>query len=244
MCFFFSDIQVRLFESLTGRIGSGPVHSIYFSSSLLFTENSIPTGRDHSENDEEYRDHAVTASLHRSTHRLPRYLFSRFISVDLPSSEEIEIHLLKDNFCFCFSFMSALILLHQEINSVRGFPAVVICIIFSFAWEFSALVLRNKPDLTILRRCYFFLSIASMASALSILLVALFLESFRRFYRGLNCNKLNMNIFPFQIWFKIWGKNKIKLSGKISLKVSWICIWYWYVMEKRLLFSFSYLIKF
>ncbi|KAJ0092538.1 hypothetical protein Patl1_26736 [Pistacia atlantica] len=59
------------------------------------------------------------------------------------------------------------------------FHAFVISIIFSFTGAFSLLLLGNKPKIATIRRCYFVVSILCMASALSILACALFLESCR-----------------------------------------------------------------
>ncbi|KAJ0034767.1 hypothetical protein Pint_26114 [Pistacia integerrima] len=60
------------------------------------------------------------------------------------------------------------------------FHPFVISIIFSFTGAFGALLIENKPHLEKLRRCYFIVSLISMASALSILLYASFSGVFFR----------------------------------------------------------------
>ncbi|KAJ0035804.1 hypothetical protein Pint_26004 [Pistacia integerrima] len=53
----------------------------------------------------------------------------------------------------------------------------MISIMFCFTCAFGVSLIRHKPQLEALRRFYFVISMVSMASALSILALALFSES-------------------------------------------------------------------
>ncbi|KAJ0033930.1 hypothetical protein Pint_25974 [Pistacia integerrima] len=126
-------------------------------------------------------------------------LLSQYISSKFHSRLEIQIALPEAIFWLCDAFVLALILLDHGYYKVRntvsstGFVVFVMSIMLSFTGAFSALLIRNKPKLA--RRCYFLLSIVSMASALSVLGYALFLESFRWVYLGLNSGKMNISVF-------------------------------------------------
>ncbi|KAJ0034737.1 hypothetical protein Pint_24865 [Pistacia integerrima] len=114
---------------------------------------------------------------------LPLQTLSHYISAEFLSSEESQIKRSIYILCLCFLFILALIIRHQGdcqvINTFEGFNVFVVCIMLSVTGVYCVLLIRNQPELAVLRRCYFMLSVVSMALALSILGYALFLESFR-----------------------------------------------------------------
>ncbi|KAJ0093612.1 hypothetical protein Patl1_25414 [Pistacia atlantica] len=130
---------------------------------------------------------------------LPLQTLSHYISAEFLSSEESQIKRSIYILCLCFLFILALIIRHQGdcqvINTFEGFNVFVVCIMLSVTGVYCVLLIRNQPELAVLQRCYFMLSVVSMALALSILGYALFLESFRWVYGGLNCGKMNISAF-------------------------------------------------
>ncbi|KAJ0092916.1 hypothetical protein Patl1_26622 [Pistacia atlantica] len=97
----------------------------------------------------------------------------------------------KYNLCFSILVASLLLLLHHQyennqetIRKPCGFDALMISVMFCFMGVFGVSLVRNKPQHKALRRFYFVISMVSMDSALSILALALFSESFGLVSRG------------------------------------------------------------
>ncbi|KAJ0035214.1 hypothetical protein Pint_26410 [Pistacia integerrima] len=125
----------------------------------------------------------ATNKTERTKNPLLLQALSRYISAEFHSSKESQVKRTINILWFCYLFNLALILRHrcQVINTLEGFNVFVVCIMLSTAGGYCVWLIRNQPELAVLRRCYFMLSSVSMASALSILGYALFLESFRVF---------------------------------------------------------------
>ncbi|KAJ0092088.1 hypothetical protein Patl1_27033 [Pistacia atlantica] len=126
----------------------------------------------------------ATNKTERTKNPLLLQALSRYISAEFHSSKESQVKRTISILWFCFLFNLALIIPHrcQVINTLEGFNVFVVCIMLSTAGGYCVLLIRNQPELAVLRRCYFMLSSVSMALALSILGYALLLESFRWVY--------------------------------------------------------------
>ncbi|KAJ0080627.1 hypothetical protein Patl1_22425 [Pistacia atlantica] len=117
----------------------------------------------------------------------------------LPSQEIRMINWAKNIWLFCLVFALALWLHHQHYGNNGGSvpkpyeDALMISIMFFCMGAFSALHMRDKPQLAIVRRVYFVISMVSIASALTILAFALLSESSRQVSLGsiLQQNRVN-----------------------------------------------------
>ncbi|KAJ0089245.1 hypothetical protein Patl1_32096 [Pistacia atlantica] len=122
----------------------------------------------------------ATNKTERTKNPLPLEALSHYISAEFHSSKESQVKRTINILWLCLLFILALIIRHQGdcqvINTFEGFNVFVVCIMLSTAGGYSVLLIRNQPELAVLRRCCFMLSVVSMASALSILGYALFLE--------------------------------------------------------------------
>ncbi|KAK0608704.1 hypothetical protein LWI29_034804 [Acer saccharum] len=131
------------------------------------------------------------------------------LSPEFHSIHGTQTQLVKASLILSLSISFALLSLHQPSGdgkpipplifqgSQSAFEAFVICIIFSFTGSFSWLLMANKPKLATFSRCYFVISMVFMASALSILASALFLDNFRLVSPGSRLWKWNPGNFRF-----------------------------------------------